>query len=147
MQIRVIKSREDNPLGSKEAAAAIGALTFGYKLIPKAEAKNFEDYVEVVDDKGVRETVWVFNDLGAVVIAGETVKLATFLERFNDLEWCDANADSPIANIRHLHENHKLWRKFFSENKPMILMRRGDRVLKIRSDATEEDKNKWLKLL
>ena len=147
MQVRVIKSRADNPLAGLEAAAAIAALTFGYKLIPKSKAKNFEDYVDVVKDKGVRETIWIFNDLGVVDVAGEQVKLMTFLERFNDLEWCDANADSPIANMRHLHENHKLWRKFFSENKPMILMRRGDRVLKIRSDATEEDKNKWLKLL
>jgi hypothetical protein len=147
MQIRVVKSRADNPLASLEAAAAIAALTFGYKLIPKDEAKNFEDYVEETAGGAYRETLWVFNDLSTANIAGENVALKDFLQRFNDLKWCDEHADSPIANLRHHHENVSLWREHFRKNKPMIMMRKGQRVLKMRSNATPEEKAKWLKLL
>jgi hypothetical protein len=148
MQIRVIKSRADRPLESLEAAAAIAALTFGFRLIPKAEAANFEDYVEELPDGTLRrESVWVFDDSGTVQILGETITLSDFFARFRDLTWCDANPDSPIANARHLHENTQLWRQHFRENPPMVLIRKGQRTLKLRADATEEEKTKWLKLL
>lgn len=147
MQIRVVKSRANNPLTSLEAAAAVAALTFGYRLIDKEEAKNFEDYVEDTKDGLLRETLWVFNDLSTANIAGENVALKDFLARFLDLQWCEEHAESPIANLRHQHENTTLWREHFRANKPLILMRKGQRVLKIRSDATEKEKAKWLKLL
>ena len=147
MQIRVIKSRAENPLTSDETALAIAALTFGYKLIPKDEAKNFEDYVEETKSGAMRETFWVFNDLSSATIAGESVALKDFCERWNDLEWCNSHAESPIANLRHQHENTKTWREHFRTNKPMIQMRKGQRVLKIRADASEAEKAKWLKLL
>jgi hypothetical protein len=147
MQIRVVKSRADNPLTSLESAAAIAALTFGYQLIPKDEAKNFEDYVEETKQGTLRETLWVFNDLSTANIAGENVALKDFIARFMDLKWCEAHADSPIANLRHYHENVSLWREHFRANKPMILMRKGQRVLKIRPDASDKEKAKWLKLL
>jgi hypothetical protein len=147
MQIRVVKSRADNPLTSLETASAVAALTFGYQLIDKGEAKNFEDYVEETKESAQRETLWVFNDLSTANIAGENVALKDFIARFMDLKWCEAHADSPIANLRHYHENVSLWREHFRANKPMILMRKGQRVLKIRPDATEKEKAKWLKLL
>lgn len=147
MQIRVVKSRADNPLVSVETAAAIAALTFGYQLIPKDEAKNFEDYVEETKEGALRETLWIFNDLSTANIAGENVSIGDFIKRFTDLKWCDEHADSPIANLRHYHENVGLWRDHFRANKPMILMRKGQRVLKIRANATEKEKAKWLKLL
>lgn len=147
MQIRVVKSRADNPLTSLQCAAAVSALTFGYQLIAKNQAKNFEDYVEETKEGPIRETVWVFNDLSTAEIAGESVSIKDFLWRFMDRKWCDEHPDSPIANLRHYHENMALWREHFRTNKPMILMRRGERVLKIRADADEKEKAKWLKLL
>ena len=147
MQIRVVKSRADNPLASVESAAAIAALTFGYHLIPKDEAKNFEDYVEETKEGALRETLWIFNDLSTANIAGENVAIGDFIKRFMDLKWCEEHADSTIANLRHQHENVSLWREHFKANKPMILMRKGQRVLKIRADANDKEKAKWLKLL
>jgi hypothetical protein len=147
MQIRVIKSRAENPLTSLESATAIAALTFGYQLIPKDEAKNFEDYVEETKDGTQRETLWVFNDFSAANIAGENVALKDFVTRFLDLKWCNEHPESPIANLRHQHENVSLWREHFRANKPLLLMRKGQRILKIRPDCSDKDKAKWLKLL
>jgi len=147
MQIRVVKSRADNPLTSLESAAAIAALTFGYQLIAKDEAKNFEDYVEDTKEGALRETLWVFNDLSTANIAGENVALKDFIARFTDLKWCEGHADAPNAILRHYHEKLGLWREHFKANKPMILMRKGQRILKIRANASEKEKAKWLKLL
>jgi hypothetical protein len=96
MQIRVVKSRADNPLTSLETAAAVAALTFGYQLIDKAQAKNFEDYVEETKESAQRETLWVFNDLSTANIAGENVALKDFITRFMDLKWCEA---TPIHRL------------------------------------------------
>lgn len=156
MRVRVLKSRDDSPLASLQGAAAIAALTFGYRLIDnicKVEGrdvrfKNFEDYVEEISPGTVqRETVWVFNDLSRATVLGESLHLEEFLRRFCDLEWCDAHPDSPIANLRHLHENTNKWRQHFRAHPPMILMRRGKRTLKIRHDTPPKEKEKWLKLL
>jgi hypothetical protein len=86
MQIRVVKSRADNPLTSLETAAAVAALTFGYQLIDKAQAKNFEDYVEETNESAQRETLWVFNDLSTANIAGENVALKDFISPVHGLE-------------------------------------------------------------
>ena len=148
MQIRVIKSRADRPLESLEAAAAFAAMTFGFRLIDKTEAANFEDYAEELPDGTLRrESVWVFDDSRTVQILDETITLSDFFARFRDLDWCNEHPDSPIANLRHYHENLTLWRQHFRDHPPMVLIRKGQRTLKLRADATEEEKTKWLKLL
>jgi hypothetical protein len=148
MQVRVVKSRDDQPLSSLEGAAAVAALTAGYPLLDGKQIKNFEDYIEAQPDgTTVRETVWAFDDTATADLGGERLPLETFLAKFRDLEWCVANADHPIAYLRHQHENLQRFRDHFRKHKPMILLRRGQRTLKIRPDLTEEEKAKWLKLL
>jgi len=147
MQVRVVKSRGDSPLSSLEGASAIAALTAGYRLIDGKQIKNFEDYIETVGGETVRETLWAFDDAAPAEVGGETLPLETFLARFRDLEWCNANASHPIAYLRHGHENLEKFRAHFRKHKPMILLRRGQRTLKIRPDLTPEEKAKWLKLL
>jgi hypothetical protein len=147
VQIRVIKSRADNPLFDLHGACAIAARTFGFRLIPPETAKNFEDAVEDIGGSLQRETHWVFDDTSAAEIRGETWNLDRFTKAFLDLDWCNANADSPVANLRHYHENLACYRAHFQAHRPMIRLRKGDRVLTLRADATEEEKAKWLKLL
>jgi len=148
MQVRVVKSRDDQPLSSLEGASAVAALTAGYPLIDGNQVKNFEDYAEEQGDGTlVRETIWAFDDTKTADFNGEAVPLKNFLERFRDLEWCQGNPAHPIAYLRHAHENLSKFRDHFRKHKPMILLRRGQRTLKIRPDLTPEEKAKWLKLL
>jgi hypothetical protein len=148
MQVRVVKSRDDQPLSSLEGASAIAALTAGYPLLDGKQLKNFEDYIETQDDgTTLRETIWAFDDTATAELAGERLPLEAFLTKFRDLNWCKANPDHPIAYLRHAHENLQQFREHFRKHKPMILLRRGQRTLKIRPDLTEEEKAKWLKLL
>jgi hypothetical protein len=148
MQVRVVKSRDDQPLSSLEGASCVAALTAGYRLIDGKQIKNFEDYVE---DTGtgelIRETVWVFDDTVTADFGDERLPLEAFLAKFRDLEWCQANPSHPIAYLRHQHENLSKFRDHFRKHRPMILLRKGKRTLKIRPDLTPEDKAKWLKLL
>jgi len=151
MQIRFLKARADNPLASLEGAAAIAAQTFGFRLLDTsaqgAQIQNFEDVIEEVDGRPQRETVWVFDDTITVQILGETWTLESFVRSFMDLAWCDQHAESPVANLRHYHENLTRYRDHFRAHRPMIRLRHGKRTLTIRADATEEEKSKWLKLL
>jgi hypothetical protein len=147
MQVRVLKARDDQPLASLEGASAIAAMTAGYPLIDGKKIKNFEDYIEKTGDETIRETVWVFDDTHLAELAGERLPLEAFLIKFRDLDWCKANPDHPIAYLRHQHENLQQFREHFRKHKPMILLRRGNRTLKIRPDLTPEAKAKWLKLL
>jgi hypothetical protein len=147
MQVRVVKSRGDQPLSTLEGAGAIAALTAGYPLLDGKEVKNFEDYVEDTPEGVVRETIWAFDDTKPADFAGQPWPLQAFLEKFHDSAWCSENADHPIAYLRHQHDNVMKFRDHFRKHKPMILLRRGQRTLKIRPDLTEEEKAKWLKLL
>lgn len=147
MQVRVVKSRGDNPLATSEGAGAVAALTAGYVLLDGKQVKNFEDYVEETPEGVVRETLWVFDDSKSADFAGESVPLQAFFSRFHDAAWCSANADHPIAYLRHYHDNAGKFRDHFKKHKPMILLRKGQRTLKIRPDLTSEEKSKWLKLL
>ena len=147
MQVRVVKSRGDNPLATKEGAGAVAALTCGYRLLDGKQVKNFEDYVEETPEGVIRETLWVFDDTSTADFAGERIALQAFFAKFHDEAWCKANGDHPIAYLRHQHDNAAKFRDHFKKHKPMILLRKGQRTLKIRSDLTQEQKNKWLKLL
>jgi hypothetical protein len=148
MQVRVVKSRDDQPLASIEGASAIAAMTAGYRLVDGKQVKNFEDYIEdAADGTMIRETVWVFDDSATADFGDERLPLEAFLIRFRDLEWCKANPEHPIAYLRHAHENLSKFRDHFRKHRPMILLRKGQRTLKIRPDLTPEEKAKWLKLL
>ena len=148
MQVRVVKSRDDQPLASIEGASAVAAITAGYRLVDGKQVKNFEDYIEdTPDGTMIRETVWVFDDSDTADFGGERLPLEAFLIRFRDLEWCKANPGHPIAYLRHAHENLSKFRDHFRKHRPMILLRKGQRTLKIRPDLTPEEKAKWLKLL
>lgn len=145
--MRVVKSRGDNPLATSEGAGAIAALTAGYKLLEGKQVKNFEDYVEETSEGLVRETLWVFDDASTADFSGERIPLQAFFSKFHDTVWCAANADHPIAYLRHQHDNASKFRDHFRKHKPMVLLRKGQRTLKIRPDLTPEEKAKWLKLL
>lgn len=147
MQVRVVKSRGDNPLATTEGAGALAALTAGYKLLDGKQVKNFEDYVEETPEGVVRETLWVFDDTSTADFAGERIPLQAFFAKFHDSAWCAANGDHPIAYLRHAHDNASKFRDHFRKHKPMVLLRKGQRTLKIRPDLTPEEKAKWLKLL
>jgi hypothetical protein len=147
LQIRVIKSRAANPLASLEGAVAIAARTFGFQLIDPQEAQNFEDYIEDTGEGPIRETLWVFDDTRTAHIAGEVWTLEAFCKAFRDRDWCDDHPDHPVANLRHYHENLSAYRTHFQQHRPMVLLRRGQRVLKLRADLSPEEKNKWLKML
>jgi hypothetical protein len=123
-------------------------MTAGYRLVDGKQVKNFEDYIEdAADGTMIRETVWVFDDSATADFGDERLPLEAFLIRFRDLEWCKANPEHPIAYLRHAHENLSKFRDHFRKHRPMILLRKGQRTLKIRPDLTPEEKAKWLKLL
>jgi hypothetical protein len=123
-------------------------MTAGYRLVDGKQVKNFEDYIEdAADGAMIRETVWVFDDSATADFGDERLPLEAFLIRFRDLEWCKANPEHPIAYLRHAHENLSKFRDHFRKHRPMILLRKGQRTLKIRPDLTPEEKAKWLKLL
>lgn len=147
MQVRVVKSRCEQPLAAQETAGAIAALTAGYRLLDGKQIKNFEDCVEETPEGVMRETLWVFDDSSTADFNGERLPLQAFFAKFHDAEWCKANAEHPIAYLRHYHENLNRFRDHFKKHKPMIVLRKGQRTLKIRPDLTPEEKAKWLKLL
>jgi hypothetical protein len=130
-----------------DGAAAVAALTSGYRLIPPDKVANFEDYVEETSEGPVRETLWVFDDTVTATFEGQPWPLSAFITAFKDRDWCQANPDHPVAFLRHFHENLNAHREHFTKHPPMVLLRKGERTLKLRSDLPEADRQKWLKVL
>jgi hypothetical protein len=147
LNVRVIKARASAPLSSLDGAAAIAALSCGFRLIPPAPIANFEDTVEETPEGAVRETCWIFDDTVTADFDGEAWPLTRFLTAFRDLAWCQANASHPVAYLRHFHENLNTTRAHLKQHPPMVLLRKGERTLKLRSDLPEAERQKWLKIL
>lgn len=141
--------RDDkNPLQSPNTRIIAGALVAGGKF---ANEKPLLDTIEQVDGKPKRTVTWVMDGDTKLSFRpdfeAEDITFEEFKERFENLEWCEANADHPISYLRAYSDMMNRLRDKIRTMKPMLLVRKGRRTALIPADASPEKKREILSMI
>jgi hypothetical protein len=146
-KIQIIKEENTPPLKSQNTWLVAGMLTSGIPL----QDKGYNDMVEVLPSgETKRITSWIPSNKTAKftpIKEEEEIDASEFARRFLSKEWCEANADHPIAYLRFYMETYQNLRNAIRERKPSALIRRGGRFAVISPDATEKEREKMLSLI
>ena len=120
----------------------IGAwLTCGGSLLQE------DPYSWTVEDseQGPRQTMTYHIDSGKIAdFNGVKMEFQEFRNSWNSREWCDANPEHPISYMRLFRDNMVRLKAWIRDEKPAVLIRRGNRVAVIHPDLAEAKKAKIL---
>ena len=134
-----------SPLQSSTLGLVAAALAGGIRF---SSDKPLLDTVEDRDGAAVREFTWSFDDRGTATFRPnfreETLTLEELRARFEDLSWCEKNADHPIAYMRVLFEKLTQLRSGLRAMKPLLKIRKGRATAFIPADAPPEEKARIL---
>ena len=141
--------RDDQPpLKSDLTALVAAALVCGFEF---ANNKPLLDTLEEVDGQPKRSVTWSLDGASRATFrpqfAEGTLDLAEFRQRFEDIDWCRANPDHPIAYLRAFSDALASLRNELRTQKPLLLVRRGKRFALIPQDADPARKAELLAML
>ena len=146
---QVLFLRDDQPpLKSDLTHLVAAALVCGFEF---ANNKPLLDTLEEVDGQPKRSVTWSLDGASKATFrpqfAEGTFDLAEFRKCFEDLEWCRANPDHPIAYLRAFSDALSSLRNELRTQKPLFLVRRGKRFALIPQDADPAKKAELLAML
>jgi hypothetical protein len=75
---------------------------------------------------------------------GIKMEFQEFRNAWNSREWCDANPEHPISYMRLFRDNMVRLKAWIRDEKPAVLIRRGNRVAVIHPDLPEAKKSRIL---
>ena len=142
----VVVFKDDNTaLQSPNTHLVSALLTCGAKLAPK----GFLETVEEVEGKMRPQSVWLMEegDITFGPVAAETISVNEARRRWQDLEWCAAHPDHPIAYLRFNRDNTNRMRDVLTKKRPHLKIARGGRTALISADATPSEKRKMMDIL
>jgi hypothetical protein len=105
MRLRLL---EDNEAPGKSFNTDIIAawLTSGGALVQRGGFQHF------VDEAGKAHVRWIVNCDVLAKVDGKDIDFDEFRERFENLDWCKANADSDISWMRAYRDNARDLKRF-----------------------------------
>ena len=90
---------------------------------------------------GPKQTMTYHIDGGVhVSIQGEAMEFQEFRKRWMDSAWCEKNHEHLISYMRLFRDNTVKFKAWIKEEKPAVLIRRGNRVAVIHPDLPEARK-------
>jgi hypothetical protein len=126
-----------HPLKSPNTDIVSAWLTCGGSLLKS------DPYSWTVEEtyEGPRQTMTYHIDGDVYVeIQGEKLDFQAFRWRWTDKEWCEQNDEHPISYMRLFRDNTTKFKAWIKEQKPAVLIRRGNRVAVIHPDLPEARK-------
>ena len=131
------------PLASPNTPLVSAWLTCGGQLLSEC---GFSDTIEAVDGEQKRTVTWMIDGDFSVEFPDfrETVDFEEFRRRWNDVEWFKANTEHPIAYLVQFSSNLRKLRDWLKQQKPAVLVKRGNRTAVIPADCTEARKKQIL---
>ena len=143
----IFREEDKAPLKSQNTWLVAAMAISGIPL-----AKNgYSDTAEVLPDgKTKRVTTWLVQNKTAAfdpIREREDVGAEEFSRRFLSKEWCEENADHPIAYLRNYMEAYQQFRTWLHDRKPSALIRKGKRFVIVPADAPESEREKLLSLI
>ena len=105
-----------------------------------ASDKALIDTLEAQPDGSTRrEVTWLMDGAHKARFVpnfpAEEITFTEFRRRFESLEWCEANADHPIAYLRGFSDKLNRLRDRVIQMKPLVLVRNGKRTALIPADC------------
>lgn len=134
--------RDDKPpLKSPNTKLIAAAITCGFEF---AHSEAMLDTIQQTDSGPKRQVTWSMNGGKKADIAGEEVSFVEFRKRYESMDWCKANPNSPIAYLRFVFDNYERLRDKLRDMKPLALIKRGNRIALIPADADAATREKIL---
>lgn len=138
---------QEPPLKSTNTRVIAAALSCGCKPAEQA----YSDTVEETPEGMKRVVTWIMDgDAKAVfepIKEREELSFSEVRSRFVDRQWCIDNPNHPISYIRAYYDNLNSLLDFVRQQKPMVLIRRGNKTAVIPADVSDERRQKILAML
>ena len=126
--ISVVRDHDTKPTESRNTRLVAAALASGGMFATEAA---FSDTVEKSPNGAKRTVTWLMD--GAANLSFEPIEVAEsitfdeFRKRYESLDWCEANANHPIAYLRAMNDQHNRLLDKIKTMRPMLLIRKGKR--------------------
>ena len=133
MRLRLLEDHEA-PGKSFNTDIIAAWLTSGGALIERGGFQHF------VDEAGKAHVRWIVNCDVLAKVDGENIDFDEFRKRFENLEWCKANADSDISWMRGYRDNARDLKRF-AKSAAVGISRKDGRTFGI----CYPDSPEWLK--
>lgn len=127
--INIVRDTDTPPAQSPNTKLVAAALSCGGLF---ATQNAFSDTVEKLPAGPKRTCTWLMDGDKPIrfepIPAAEDISFETFRKRYEDLAWCEANPNHPIAYLRAYAEHHNRMVDKIKTLKPMMLIRKGQRI-------------------
>lgn len=133
MRLRLLEDSE-SPGKSFNTDIIAAWLTSGGALVQRGGFQHF------VDEAGKTHVRWIVNCDVLAKVDGEEINFDEFRKRFEDLDWCKANADSDISWMRGYRDNARDLKRFAKSASVGISRKSGNSFGVVYPDSPE-----WLK--
>ena len=145
--IDFVRDNED-PLKSVNIRLVNAAFSCGIKPL---EGGAYSETVQQTAQGNKRTVTWAVDGGSKAVFEPiaqrEEISFVEFRKRFGSLEWCEQNPNHPISYLRAFCDNENRLLDFLKQQKPQILVQRGNRTVVLPADCAPEVRTKLLGML
>ena len=139
--ITVVREEDVKPSESRNTRMIAAALASGGIF---ASDKAFLDTIEDTQSGPKRTVTWLMDGANKIsfdpIPQAEQISIAEFRRRFDSQEWCESNADHPIAYMRAMSEHLNRLLDKIKTMRPMLLIRKGKRFAIVPSGSDAASK-------
>lgn len=139
--ITVIRDQDTRPSESRNTRLISAAIASGAVF---ASDSAFLDAIEETPTGPKRTVTWLMDGARKMefepITEAEAIDMAEFRRRFESQEWCEENANHPIAYMRAMTEHYNRLLDKIKTMRPMLLIRKGKRFAIVPSGSSEADK-------
>ena len=120
------RGKDDPPLELDDLEEQRQIMAFAWM-----QSADEDDIADAVRDDTVDRCVLKFS---------LNVTFDEFRKRYESLDWCEANANHPIAYLRAMNDQHNRLLDKVKTMRPMLLIRKGKRIAIVPSGSDEASK-------
>lgn len=139
--ISVVRDHDTKPADSPNTRLVASALSSGGVFATEAA---YSDTVEQTADGPKRTVTWLMDGAAKIrfepIECAESITFDEFRRRYESLQWCEANANHPIAYLRAMNDQHSRMLDKIRAMRPMLLIRKGKRIAIVPSGSDEASK-------
>jgi len=132
------------PLKSPNTDLVCGWLTCGGQLL---KVGGYSDTVEQTESGPKRTVTWNIDGNVLVNFGAEEIDFEEFRRRWISETWCVANSDHPITYLKQYRDNTRKVRDWIRDQKPSVLIKRGNRTAVIPANCEEAKRQQILSAL
>ena len=139
--LSIVRDHDTKPTESRNTRLIAAALSSGAMFATEAA---YSDTVEQTPNGAKRTVTWLMDGAAKLhfepIEVAESITFDEFRKRYESLDWCEANANHPIAYLRAMNDQHNRLLDKVKTMRPMLLIRKGKRIAIVPSGSDEASK-------